>query len=444
MNTQSYFKKIQLIVVMLFLTFIVNAQDKNVAKLEELINKAQSETDKMKKTELYNKASQLIMAEKMDKNSNAKLGDAFIQEGDVTKASQFFAKCDADEKKEGYKRIGEKLIEQAFEDPKQEVKLMKKSIDFYTKGGSSKDGYAAVGNAYYAKGKDGYMKASDYYAQGGLADKVEQVAKDYLNEGNKAKAGEVYLKMNSPEGFKKAGDLFFDSGDMVNAFSSYEKGNVAEGIKKYADKLYADGQYSDGDAQYTKAGDMYASKNDKDGLEALGDAAEKRGNYTMAVAMFEKAGATDKAGKAKAYEGLYLLDFDAAKIALEGINDFEMSKAITANLKFLTPLKDVVYAFDEIKKGQPYVSMVVDSNTKKSVPNPADLSNFNEYYKGYAGDIFDKVNILSLNIPKITNARLKESMMKKFSQYGAVRNILDASFNKKLQKIQVTYKEVGL
>jgi hypothetical protein len=164
----------------------------------------------------------------------------------------------------------------------------------------------------------------------------------------------------------------------------------------------------------------------------------------MAAEMYEKGGATDKAGNARAYEALYLLEFDAAKTALEGINDFETAKSIAANLKFLNPLKEVATTFDDILKNQPYISMVEDPETGKKSQNPADVTNFNEYYKSLAGSIFDNVNILSLNIPKITNARLKDIMMKKFMQYGAVRTILDSSFNKKLQKTQVTYKEVTM
>jgi hypothetical protein len=421
----------------------VNAQNKDIAKVDEYIQKALAEQDKNKKAVLYNKAVEVITTAKLGKEQYVKLGDAYLEEGDVVKASQFFMRCDAADKKEGYVKIGNKLIEMAPEDPKSEPKNMKKAIDYYTKPGKTVEGYEAVGNSYYNRGKEFYLKAAEYYAQGGLSEKLEKIATELVASNEKIKAAEVYLKMNNAEGFKKAGDLYFEAEDYIHAFDAYNEGKIGEGIQKYGDKAYADGKFSEGDAMYNRAAEIYVEKNDSKGLISLGAAAEKRGNYTMAANMYEKGGATDKAGNARAYEALYLLEFDAAKTALEGINDFETAKSIAANLKYLNPLKEVATIFEDIKQNQPYISMVEDETGKKS-PNPADVTNFNEYYKGLAGTIFDNVNILSLNIPKITNARLKDVMMKKFMQYGAVRNILDSNFNKKLQKTQVTYKEVIL
>jgi tetratricopeptide (TPR) repeat protein len=436
------FKQLILTVTAAIILLSANAQDKEIAKVDALITKARAEQDKIKKTELYNKAAEIINTAKLGKEQNAKLGDAYVEEGDVVKASQFYMRCDAADKKAGYVKIGDKLIEIAPEDPKSEPKNMKKAIDYYTKAGQTKEGYEAVGNAYYNRGKEFYMKAAEYYAQGGVNTKLEKVAGDYIAAGEKDNAANVYLKLNTTEGFKKAGDLFFAAGKFNDAFDAYDKGKVGEGLQKYGDKLYADGLTSEGDAQYTKASEIFVEKNNKDGLSSLAASAEKRGNFAMAASFYEKAGETDKAGYAKAYEALYMLEFDAAKLALEGINDFETAKAITANAKFLNPLKDVAFTFDEIKKDQPVVSIVENTDSGKKEPNPADVSNFNEYYKGLAGSIYDNVNILSLNVPKITNARLKEIMMKKFMMYGAVKNILDNNFGKKIQKTQVTYKEV--
>lgn len=441
MNTKTIVVSLAISAASLFTFSEVNAQDKNVAKVDEYIQKAKAEPDKNKKTVLYNKAVEVITTAKLGKEQYVKLGDAYVEEGDVVKASQFYMRADAADKKEGYIKIGDKLIEMAPEDPKSEPKTMKKAVDYYTKAGKTAEGYEAVGNSYYNRGKEFYPKAAEYYAQGGLTAKLEKIATELVGANQKIKAAEVYLKMNNVEGFKKAGDLFFEAGDLPHAFDAYNEGKIGEGIQKYGDKAYADGKFSEGDAMHNRAAEIYIEKNDTKGLISLGAAAEKRGNFTMAADMYEKGGATDKAGNARAYEALYLLEFDAAKTALEGINDFETAKAIAANLKFLNPLKEVAATFEDIKQNQPYISMIEDETGKKS-PNPADISNFNEYYKSLAGSIFDNVNILSLNIPKITNPRLKDIMMKKFMQYGAVRNILDSSYNKKLQKTQVTYKEV--
>jgi hypothetical protein len=444
MKTKTISLNMILALATCFLFTTATAQDKNVAKVDEYIQKAKNEPDKNKKTVLYNKAVEVITTAKLGKDQYVKLGDAYVEEGDVVKASQFYMRCDAADKKEGYAKIGDKLIEMAPEDPKTEPKTMKKAVDYYTKAGKTNEGYEAVGNSYYNRGKEFYPKAAEYYASGNNSAKLEKIASELIASNQKADAAKIYLKMNNAEGFKKAGDLYFDAGEFNSAFDAYNEGKVGEGIQKYGDKAYNDGKYSEGDAMHVRAAEIYTEKNDAKGLLSLGASAEKRGNYTMAAEMYEKGGATDKAGNARAYEALYLLEFDAAKTALEGINDFETAKSITPNMKFLNPLKEVATAFDDILKNQPYISMVEDPETGKKSPNPADVSNFNEYYKSLVDAIYDNVNVLSVNIPKITNARLKDIMMKKFMQYNSVRTILDSSFNKKLQRTQVTYKEVTM
>jgi hypothetical protein len=444
MRPEYFSPRFFLMIISFIAAASLSAQDKNIAKVDEYIAKAKSASDAAKKAEWYNKAAEVIITNKLGKEQFAKIGDAYLEEGDITNAAKYYTRCDKAEKMEGYIKIGNKMIEQAFDDPKSEAKIMRKAIDYYTKAGATKEGYEAVGDAYYAKGKDSYLKAAEYYVQAGASAKLEKVAAEFLADNKPDMAANVYMKANTPEAYNKAGDLYYKAGEYGDAFIAYEKAGNAEGIKKYADKLYEEGQYSDAEAIYGKVADMYAAKSNVAGLLELAKAAENRGNYAVAATLYEKAGDNDKAGKARAYDRLFAMDFEGAKTEFTNLGNAEMVKAITANMKFLSPLKDAAEYFDEIKKSQPYVSYVVDSITKKKTPVKSEIEAFNSYYKEAMPNIYDNCIIVANNIPKITNAVLKEAMMKKFRQYGAIRNILDANFGKKLTKDQITIKDVVL
>jgi hypothetical protein len=301
-----------------------------------------------------------------------------------------------------------------------------------------------VGDAYYDKGKDYYMKAAEFYASGKNMNKLDKIANEFISDNKSDQAADVYMLLNTEEGFRKAGDLYFKSEDYNSAFTAYEKGNYPEGIKKYADKLYAEGKMSDGDAQYTKVGEMYAAKSNTEGLKQLAKDSETRGNYAMAAGFYEKVGESDAATKCRANDRLFALDFEAAKATFDSLGNADMVKAINTNMKYLAPLKDVVDYFDDVKKSAPIVSYYQDTITKKSMPVKAELEAFNAYYKEAAPTIVDNCYIVSANVPKILHAGLKEAMIKKFKQYGAINVILDSNFGKKLQKTQVTFKEVVL
>jgi len=444
MKTGFTFRKLLTIVCIVLAAINVNAQDKNVAKVDALIVKAEQATDKIKKTEYYNEAASLIMTAKLGKDQFVKIGDSYLGAGDVLNAAKFYGRCDADDKKAGYVKIGHKMIETAFDDPKAETKTMRKAIDYFTKGGAAAEGYEAVGDAYYNKGKDSYLQAADYYASGNVTAKLDKVAGEFFADNKPRLAADVYMKTNNEAGFIKAGDLYFKAEEYNEAFTAYDKAGYAEGIKKYADKLYEEGKTSDGDAQYTRVGEVYAAKSNPEGLKQLAKASEDRSNFAMAATFYEKAGETDKAGQVRALDRLYSLDFEGAKTEYETLGKLEMVKAINANLKYLEPLKDVLYYFDEVKKAAPTISYYVDTITKKRTPVKTDVDAFNAYYKEAAGTIVDNCYIVSANVPKILHPGLKEAMMNKFKQYGAIRNVLDSAFGKKLQKADATGKDVVL
>ncbi|MDZ4844429.1 MAG: hypothetical protein SH857_02645 [Chitinophagales bacterium] len=444
MSTPFIFRKTFQVIVFLLCFTIVNAQDKNEAKVDSYIAKAQAETDVAKKNELYNKAAEVIMTAKMDKAQYVKIADSYLEEGDVTNAVKFFMRTDKADKNEGYVKIGHKMLETAFDDQKTEAKNVKKALDYFTKGGQTNEGYEAAGDAYYERGKEYRMKAAEYYGLGKVNSKIEKVASEFLADNQNAKAAEVYLKLNSEEGYRKAGDLYFNAGDYNNAFTAYDKGVIADGIKKYADKLYADGDVANADPQYMKVAEMYAEKKNTEALYAMAKTAEERGNYTMAADFYTKGGEPNKAARAVAYGKLTTFDTEGAKTDFQTLGDAEMVKAITASAKLLTPLKDAATYFDDIKRSEPRIYYTEDSVTKKKTYNESDIEIFNTYYKDNLSSIVDYCYTVSANVPKITYAPLKDALMRKFKQYGAIRNVLDANFGKKLQKTQVTEKDVAL
>lgn len=434
MYTQISLKKVCTALVFTLCFTLVSAQDKNAAKVDALIVKAQAESDIAKKNELYNKAAEIIMTAKMDKSEYIKIADSYLEGGDVTNAVKFYMRTDKEDKNEGYIKVGHKMLETAFDDVKTESKNVKKAIDYFTKGGKTNEGYEAAGDAYYARGEEYYMKAAELYGTGKVTSKIEKVASEYVSGNQGTKAAEVYMKLDNEEGYRKAGDLYYNAGDYNNAFTAYDKGGIAEGIKKYADKLYNEGDVSNADAQYVKAAEMFATKQNTAALVDMAKTAEERGKYVMAADFYTKGGEPNKATKARAYGNLTTFDFEGAKMEFSNFGDAEMVKAIDANLKYLTPLKDAATFFDDTKLAAPRIDPT-DATT-------AEMSTM--YYKDNMSSIVDNVYVVSTNVTKITNPTLKDALMRKFKQYGAVRNILDANFAKKLKKEQVTEKDVVL
>ncbi|HXH18911.1 MAG TPA: hypothetical protein VNJ07_07475 [Chitinophagales bacterium] len=444
MKTAIPFSDFFSLIVVMLLSLAVHAQSKEEAKVDGYIVKAKETTDPAKKAEYYKKAADLIRSARLDKSQFVKIADSYLEEGDIKNAVLYYGFCDKADKQEGYKKVGNKMIETAFDDPKNEAKNVRKAIDYFTKGGATAEGYEVAGDAYYNRGKEYYMKAAEYYAMGKVNTKIDRIANEYIAGGDKGKAAEVYLKLNTEEGFKKAGDLYYESGDFYNAYTAYDKGGIADGIKKYADRLYQEGQTSDADALYNKVAEMYAEKKNSEALAGMAKMAEEKGNFEMAGNFYEKAGEANKAGKARAFAKLVAFDYEGAKIDFEALGDAEMLKAITSNKKYLDPLKEAADYFDEVKQNEPPVSYTEDTVTHKRTYNAADLESLNSYYNDLAGSIVDNCYIVSANIVKITHPAMKDALMKKFRQYGAIRNVLDANFGKKLQKTEVKAKDVML
>jgi len=430
--------------IIIYCSVAVQAQEKEIAKLDNYIAKAKQATDPEKKADYYAKAAEIIISARLPKSENMKLGDAYLEDGDIANAKKFYDRCDKEDKAAGYVKLGYKTIEQAFDDPKTERKSMETAIKYFTKGGATAEGYEAVGDAYYNKGEEFYMKAADYYASGKVTAKIDKIAQEYVASSRPALAAETYMKLNTEEGFKKAGDLYFSIKDYYHAFAAYEKGNNADGIKKYADLLYEEGEVSDANALYNKAVEIYALKGNTDAIAALARNKEDKGEFGTAASFYEKAGEANKAVRARAYDKLTSFDLEGAKAEFGALGDAVIIKAIDANMKYLNPLKEVLRYFEEVKRNEPQVTYTEDSVTHKKTYSSADLEVFNEYYRAAIGAIVENCYVVSANLPKITHAGIKDALMKKFRQFNAIRKVLDANLGKKLDKNTATAKDVQM
>ena len=120
-------------------------------------------------------------------------------------------------------------------------------------------------------------------------------------------------------------------------------------------------------------------------------------------------------------------------------------KLITDNQKVLAPLQDLAENMEDLKKNAPFVSLVVDSVTGKSIPSTSDQKTQEDYYKSIRDQIIKNVNDISSNYSKLVDLNLKKFAKMRFMRYGAVRSILDKeTFAVKKQKQDIKVKDLIL
>ncbi len=436
-----------LAVVLIGFSATAFAQNKDVTKGDEFLKKAMEQTDKAKRNELVQKAREQWMKGGLKSPEIAtKLGNAYLEIKDFQAASTSFGSASKEDRKVGFKSIAYLQLEEAFasSDPKMEVKTLRSAMSFFTKADAFKEGARAAGDKYYDRGAGSYDKALEYYVQAEAGDKIYKIAEDYMAKGDDQKAAETYMLAKKDDGFKKAGDIYFSKKNYDKAFEAYYAGNVTSGLKKYADQLFAEGKDAEAEQMYGKVADAYMNKEDKASVIKLAEEQVGKSNYSLAATLYDKVGEDIKASKYKAYTKMMTFEWDDAIRLLEEHGEASLAKAITANMKFLSPLANAGYTLDEIKRGAPSVSMVADANGNKT-PDKADQKAFEDYYKSAKGGVFDQCAVLAANIPKITDPELKKLMRQKFLQYKAVGSILNAeSFAVKIQKAQVSFKDAIL
>jgi hypothetical protein len=259
------------------------------------------------------------------------------------------------------------------------------------------------------------------------------------------KAAETYLKLKTPEGAKKAGDIYYARNEFQKAIEAYLSGGVAEGIQKYADYLYSENRSEEADNLIVRLGDAYSDKKNDEAIEKLAAATMNKGSYLLASKLYDKAGNVTLGDKCRAYDALTNFRLEEAKGLFTQVNDAAMVKLITDNQKVLTPLQDLAENMDDLMKNAPFVSLVVDSITGKSVPSVSDQKTQEDYYKSIREQVIKNVNDISANYLKITDPTLKKYVKQRFIKYGAVRNILDKeTFAIKKQKQDIKVRDIVL
>ncbi|MCS6933545.1 MAG: hypothetical protein NZM35_00150 [Chitinophagales bacterium] len=435
--------------VLCFIVLAATAQNKDIEKGKEILAKAMQQTDAAKRQELVNKAIESFQKGGLKQELYAIIGDAFLEKKDYTNAANNYNRCAKPEKREGMKKIAEAYVEDAFsaDDPKNEAKNLKKAMDFYTKAEAAKEGARVIGDRYYEKGFEFYNKALDYYLLGDAKVKVEQIAEEYFAKGgdNEVKAAEIYLKLKTTEGYKKAGDIYYNRNEFGKAIEAYIAGAIEEGIQKYADYLYSENRIEEADNLIMRLADAMSEKKDDEALEKLAAKTMNKGSYALASKLYDKAGNINLGDKCRAYDALVNFRLDEAKGLFNSTGDAASAKMITDNEKVLTLLRDIAENMEEIKKNAPYVTLLIDSTTGKSYASPSDQKLQEDYYKSVKDQIIKNVNDIAANYAKLNNETLKKFVRQRFLRYGAVRNILDKdTFIIRKQKQDIKAKDIVL
>lgn len=441
------FKKIILLIVCAtFFQVAGMAQEKQMNKAADIVNKAVNETDKQKQNELLQKANDIYKEVKMLKEGAKVIGDAFFDKGDLTMAARFYTKCDKEAKKEGYEKVGKAYIDEAFKDPKTEAKTMKKALDNLSKGIGMGEACRVVGDAYFEKGQDFYTNAQTYYIMGGAMEGVKRIADIYNgNPSTKIKAAETYALMKNNEGYKIAGDIYYDKHDYGKAFEYYNLAGNVEGFKKYADAMFEQGKLTDANSMYERVADSLKAKEKFDDLRTMASTSVQQGNYILASKLYAKLVDNASAGRYEAYDKLMNMSYFEARDILKKQNITDLPKAIDASTIHLQNLQQYDMIFQDIQRGAPEIRLKEDANTKELIKDPNDIKALEDYYAGAKDGIVDNVFKVSESVMKITHPELKKLMIQKFLRYGAVKRILDNNtFGKKLTKPQVQTKDVYL
>jgi tetratricopeptide (TPR) repeat protein len=432
--------------ILLFTSVHLSAQNKDIEKGKEKLKEAFKQKDQTKKGEDIQKATELLQKGGLKTQAiNAILGDAYLEEGDLTHAEAKFGQCDKEGKADGYGRVAAAYVDQAMSaDAKNEPKLLDKAMKDYTKAGKFKEGASAIGDKYYEKGEAFYNKAVDYYFKGADTPAVIKIARDYENKGadGVTPAFDLYKRAGL---FKKAGDLAWSSKQYAKAYDAYSAGEITEGMRKCADKFYSLGQESEAQNIYIKMVETYTKTANTDAIEKLATENVNVMNYALAARIYDKAGNLNQAKKYYAYDKVMSLDIDSAKILLTESDQTSLAKSIDANKKLLTPLRDVKMQFDDWAKQQPNVGIEMDPETNQYKPVAKDEQMLVDYYKLIKDQISDQCQIISKNVTAIKDPILKRMIMKKFLSYPAVGRILDKeTFAVKLTRGSTQVKDVYL
>jgi len=423
----------------------LSAQNKDIEKGKEKLKEAFKQKDAQKKGDDIQKAMELFQKGGLKQQAiNGLLGDAYLEDGDLSHAESKYGQCDKETKSEGYSKVGDAYVELAMNDEKQETKLLEKAMKDYGKAGKSKEGATGIGDKYYEKGEKFYPKAVDYYFRGLDTASVIKIARDYEKKGAEGvtPAFDLYKRAGL---FKKAGDLAWDSKQYAKAYDAYSAGEITDGMRKCADMFFSLGQESEAQNIYIKMVESYTKTANTDAIEKLATENVRLMNFGLAARIYDKAGNLNLAKKYYAYDKLMAMDLDSAKLLFTESDMANLAKAIDANMKALLPLKDVKLQFDDWAKQQPNVGIEMDPETNQYKPVEKDEQMLVDYYKLIKDQITDQCQIISKNINLIKDPEIKRVLMKRFLEYPAVGKILDKqTFAVKLTRSSTQVKDVYL
>ena len=423
----------------------LSAQNKDIEKGKEKLADAFKQKDPQKKGEEIQKATELFQKGGLKTQAiNGLLGDAYLQDGDLSHAESKYGQCEKTEKAEGYGKVAEAYMEQAFSDEKKEGSLLDKAMKDYTKAGKAKEGADAIADKYYERGEKYYNKALDYYLRAADTPNVIKIAGDYEKKGAEGMtpAFDLYKRVGL---YKRAGDLAWASKQYAKAYDAYSAGEVTDGMRKCADMFYSLGQESEAQNIYLKMVDSYTKTANTDAIEKLATENVNLMNYGLAAKIYDKAGNLNQAKRYYAYDKFMALDLDSAKIMFNASEQPNLAKAIDASMKSLLLLVDVKMQFDDWARQQPNVGIEMDPETNQYKPVAKDEQMLVDYYKAIKDKISDQCQVISTNVNLVKDPELKKILKKRFLEYPAVGKILDKeTFAVKLTRASTQVKDVYL
>jgi len=444
---KSYIHLLLLATAMLCITAPTYAQNKDIDKGKANLKKAFEQKDAANKNEMIQKSVELFTKGGLKKEMNLIIGDEFLEHNDLVQAANYYNRCDKGEKADGLFRVAEAYKEQAFGDEKNEAKLLKSAVSFYTKSGKLKDGAKIIGDKYFDRGEKFYPKALDYYFIATDTASAEKVANTYVAKGGETafQAVDVLKRIGSKSALEKAGDICYERKQFDKAYECYATADVTRGLEKIADKYNEIGKTDEAANIYVKMAESYMKTANTEAVEKLGTDNVKAMNYSLASRIYDKAGNINLSQKYWSYYKLMQFDFDSAKTIMNANGDVVLAKAIDANMKYLDNLKSSNLTLFDFVQSQPYVSTEADPETGKPRPVVKDENILIDYYKGIKDAIVETFQSVSKNVIPINNPELKKMMIKRFQQYPAGTKILDPNtFAVRLQKATAQVKDVYL
>ena len=418
---------------------------KKLAKANAMVAEAMKEKDKTKQAEKLNSAMELFRDMKMSKEGSIAIGDAFYNKGDLKTASRWYGKGGKENKTETSKKVGEAYLEDAFKetDPKLQKKAFDNSYKNLSKAYGPNEANRMIGNEFFDMGEEQYPKAIEYYQKASYKEGILMIGDIYASKPESIdKAAEIYALTKEKEGFRKAGDLYFNKGNYVKAMEYYVQGGAIDGYKKYAIELKKAGKTEMYNTMCEIISDTLKAQGKEDDIREIAIAAERDNNFALAASLYKKLNEKELESKYNAYVLMMKLEAVPAKEAFQSMGREDMVRDIDGNIKQLTTLQQSMLSLVELQRNAPKLATKINPNTGIAEYDPRDLKLRDQYYGNPATQksISDVVYQISKDFQTLkVNEELKGLVRQSFLAYKPVKNILDTyTFTKKILPINIT------